>query len=344
MGPTGKTILSSIPREAGFKVVLTGEGSDEHFAGYPFTPRDFLLEPDLSWPASILVQDTERLDQMQQEAVELFDRQAAALGVKGDKFGWDETYPAYHQANRVNMPNAVLGMSGATFPMWAPWVVEKWSGLDLREAVIRAMSPAAREKILNQWHPLHTSLYITTKTFLCNYLLVSLGDRTEMAHSIEARPPFLDHDLVEYVNRLPPSLKLRCTSDLNSSTDQQEQEPQLIEKWILREAGKPFIPEEIYKRKKQPYLAPVKWPQNGPLHQMFQRLCTKEATENLGFVSWAPVERALQHAFGPDGEQGLFRLLVCVAGWVVLSQRLGVEKATEAEWADSPLYDPWCDF
>lgn len=336
-------MLSSIPRDAGFKVVLTGEGSDEHFAGYHFTSWDFLLEPDLSWPASTLTQDTKRLNQMQQAAVELLGRQTAALGVKGEKFRWNEACWGYHQVNRVNMPNTILSMSGATFPMWAPWVVEKWSGLDLRETVIRAMPPAAREKILNQWHPLHTSLYITTKTLLSNQLLVSLGDRTEMAHSIEARPPFLDHNLVEYVNRLPPSLKLRYTSDLDSNTDQQEQEPQLIEKWILREAGKSFIPEEIYNRKKQPYLAPVKWPQNGPLHQMFQRLCTKEAIENLGFVDWAPVERALQHAFGPKGDQGLFRLLVCVACWVVLSQRFGVEKATEAEWADSPLYDPWCD-
>lgn len=334
--------MSSVPRDAGFKVVLTGEGSDEHFAGYSFTPQDFLLEPDLSWPTSTLVKDIERLNKMQSTAADAFTRQAAALGVKGKTFKWDETIWAYNQANRVSMPNTIVGMSGATFPMLAPWVVEKWSGLDLRETVIRAMSPAARDKILHQWHPLHTSLYMTTKMFLNNYLLVSLGDRTEMAHSIEARPPFLDHNLVEYVNRLPPSLKSRCTSDLDSNAEQQK-DPRLIEKWILREAGKPFIPEEIYNRTKQPYLAPVNWPRDGLLHQMFQKLCTKEAIENLGFVEWSPVEQALQHAFGPDADQGLFRVLVRVAGWVVLSQRFGVEKATEAEWADAPLYDPWCD-
>lgn len=124
---------------------------------------------------------------------------------------------------------------------------------------------------------------MNTKTWLSNFLLVSLGNRTEMAHSIEARPPFLDQNLIEYVNRLPPSLKLKYTSDLDLDTDQQD--PKLIEKWILREAGRPSISDEIYSREKQPYLAPVKWPQDGPLHQMFQELCTKEAVENLGFVS-----------------------------------------------------------
>ena len=45
--------------------------------------------------------------------------------------------------------------------------------------------------------PLHQSLYMWAKTVLPGYILTMLGDRMEMAHSIEGRVPFLDHHVVE---------------------------------------------------------------------------------------------------------------------------------------------------
>lgn len=47
------------------------------------------------------------------------------------------------------------------------------------------------------------SKYVTAKTILQQFILNNLGERTEMSHSIEGRPPFLDHHLVEYINTLP---------------------------------------------------------------------------------------------------------------------------------------------
>lgn len=61
-----------------------------------------------------------------------------------------------------------------------------------------------------------------------------------MAHSVEGRLPFLDHPLVELVNQMPVKMKI------NGET----------EKYILREAVKPFITEEIYSRKKHRFNAP----------------------------------------------------------------------------------------
>jgi asparagine synthase (glutamine-hydrolysing) len=46
----GKFVLSRAPAEHGVKVVLTGEGADEHFGGYPTFLSDYLAEADQSWP------------------------------------------------------------------------------------------------------------------------------------------------------------------------------------------------------------------------------------------------------------------------------------------------------
>ena len=110
-----------------------------------------------------------------------------------------------------------------------------------------------------------------------------------MAHSIEARTPFLDHHLTEYVNGLPPSVKIRYSSDSAGGAE-------FTEKWILREAARPFITDELYKRKKFPYSAPTVWPTGGPIHRLFLRLLTEDNVNMLGFVDWQKVKDNLRDA------------------------------------------------
>ena len=72
-------------------------------------------------------------------------------------------------------------------------------------AIAEFMNGIVRQHAIDgSWHPLHVALYAENKTTLANGLLNQLGDRNEMAHSIEGRLPFLDSQLVEYVNGLPP--------------------------------------------------------------------------------------------------------------------------------------------
>ena len=62
-----------------------------------------------------------------------------------------------------------------------------------------------------------------------------------MAHSVEGRVPFLDHRLVEFCNHLPPQHKLFG----------------LTEKYLLKKLAQEWLPEEIWKRPKRPYRAPI---------------------------------------------------------------------------------------
>jgi asparagine synthase (glutamine-hydrolysing) len=88
--------------------------------------------------------------------------------------------------------------------------------------------------------PLHQSFYLWAKTGLPAYILTMLGDRMEMAHSVEGRVPFLDHHLVEVIRSQPVNQKIRG----------------MTEKYVLREAARDVITDTVYCRQKHPFLSP----------------------------------------------------------------------------------------
>jgi asparagine synthase (glutamine-hydrolysing) len=88
--------------------------------------------------------------------------------------------------------------------------------------------------------PVHQSLYLWSKTLLPTYILTMLGDRMEMAHSIEGRVPFLDHQVVEVIRSQPVTQKIRG----------------MTEKYVLREAVRDVITDTVYRRQKHPFLSP----------------------------------------------------------------------------------------
>ncbi len=89
---------------------------------------------------------------------------------------------------------------------------------------------------------------------------------------------------------------------------------------------KPFITEEIYKRAKHPYMGPVKYSENGPLHNVISKLVTRENVDQLGFVDWSMVEGMAEKAFVAHNHSA-FRNVLSVAQFVVIGQRFGVKTA-----------------
>ncbi|OJD36739.1 asparagine synthase [Diplodia corticola] len=307
----GKFALSEVPREVGFKVVLTGEGSDENFAGYPTYFPDYLREPDLAWPANAL--PDKKRDELRKEMEALTNQNYKAIGMDSAKTG-DSV--AVRMLNGIKTPQY---MTAWGFDVYAPWTYEAHGVCDPRLTVANNVDGRTRELIMDKWHPLHSAMYVWSKGHLANSFLSCLGDRTEMAHSVEARTPFLDHRLTEYVNGLPPSVKVRWD----------EKEQRLVEKWVLREASKPFITSELYERKKHPYSAPTLFPENGPLHKLFSRLMTRENVEELGFVDWNKTKDMVREAFVEKNPSAV-RAAISISQWIVLGRRFGVRKAEAA--------------
>ena len=83
-------------------------------------------------------------------------------------------------------------------------------------------------------------LYLDLSTYLPNDILVKV-DRTSMGNSLEARAPFLDRRVVEFLLSVPPSLKLRG----------------MTRKYLLRRATQGTLPKHIIARRKQGFSAPV---------------------------------------------------------------------------------------
>jgi asparagine synthase (glutamine-hydrolysing) len=88
---------------------------------------------------------------------------------------------------------------------------------------------------------LKLAMYLNAKGSLANYILTILGDRAEMAHSIEGRLPFLDHRLFERARSLPRSLLIRGAE---------------LEKYVLRRAVAGLVPAAVVDRRKHGFAAP----------------------------------------------------------------------------------------
>jgi asparagine synthase (glutamine-hydrolysing) len=223
-----KFLLSRAVRDAGYKVVLTGEGSDEILAGYAHFRRDMLLyNREGQDPAIIasLLNDLEKSNPVSRGLLLPHGEAGPLHNVKrqlGFIPSWIETFSARSVKMRALLGHDFLNQFGHREGFRA-----FFSDIDVRGQL------TGRE-------PLNQSLYLWAKTGLPIYILTMLGDRMEMAHSIEGRVPFLDHHVVEVLRSQPVSMKIRG----------------MTEKYVLREAVRDVVSDTVYRRQKHPFLSP----------------------------------------------------------------------------------------
>lgn len=179
-----KLLLSRAIRRAGFKVVLTGEGADEVFAGYAHLRRD-LVSGDPDALAKLAGSNRASAGSM------LPSGSARDLAGVERVLGY---VPSFLHAK------ATLGKKLDEF--LAP-------GTSASDPYLRFLEHVDVEGQLRGRSRVHQSLYLWSKTALAGYILRAIGDGMEMASSVEGRLPFLDHRLFERVRSLAVSTKIR---------------------------------------------------------------------------------------------------------------------------------------
>jgi asparagine synthase (glutamine-hydrolysing) len=223
-----KYLLSRAVRDAGYKVVITGEGSDEILGGYPHFRRDMLLYDREGQDPAAIAELLEWLDSQNKVSRGLLlpdgdigpvDRVRRILGYVPS---WVETFASRAAKMRPLLSRELVERYGPTEGTYA-----FLDDIDVRRQ-------------LSGRSPLNQSLYLWSKTALAGYILTMLGDRMEMAHSIEGRVPFLDHHLVELIRSQPVHMKIHG----------------MTEKYVLREAVRDVITDTVYRRQKHPFLSP----------------------------------------------------------------------------------------
>jgi asparagine synthase (glutamine-hydrolysing) len=223
-----KYLLSRAVRNAGYKVVLTGEGSDEILGGYPHFRRDMLLY-------NAQGQDPKVVARLLRELAERNPVSRGLLLPDGD------AGPLRRVKKLLGfVPSWIEAFSARSWKMRAVYSESFLKQFGEREGFTPFLSDVDVRGQLAGRDPLHKSLYMWAKTTLPGYILTMLGDRMEMAHSIEGRVPFLDHHLVEVIRSQPVNQKVRG----------------ITEKYVLREAARDVITDTVYRRQKHPFLSP----------------------------------------------------------------------------------------
>jgi len=223
-----KYLLSRAVRDAGHKVVLTGEGSDEILGGYPHFRRDMLLYNSQGQDPEVIAALLEELD----------NHNPVSRGLLLP----DGEHGPLHRVKRLLgfIPSWIEAFSARSSKMKSLFSGSFLARFGDREGFQPVLSDIDVRGQLHDRDPLHQSLYMWAKTGLPSYILTMLGDRMEMAHSVEGRVPFLDHHLVEVICSHPVNQKIRG----------------MIEKYVLREAARDVITDTVYRRQKHPFLSP----------------------------------------------------------------------------------------
>lgn len=224
--PAPLFLLSDYVRSKKIKVVLTGEGADEILLGYDLFRQVKLRKFWSRQPAS--KRRPLLFKKLYAYLPQFNNERYANLAIQSFKQDLSTSSPFYSHLIRFNnnIANKVF------YSQELRMALGDYSAYDELLSIL----PADYFKV----DEIDQAQYLEMTTLLRGYLLSSQGDRMSMAHGVEGRYPFLDHEFIEFVNTLPRKFKLSGLKD----------------KLILREVFSRFLPEEIARRPKVAYQSP----------------------------------------------------------------------------------------
>lgn len=157
--------------------------------------------------------------------------------------------------------------------------------------------------------PLDKALCFDFKTFLP--ALLTVEDRLSMAHHLESRVPFLDNDFVDLCLQLPSHFKLRPTRHNTSPANGP------VSKWILREALKGILPDDVLTRRKQGFTPPdASWYRTRSAQAQIEALLLSPSAQARGLFQPTAIRQLLsQHFEGHRNHRFLIWSLMCLEWW-----------------------------
>ena len=237
-------------------VALSGEGADELFGGYLTYRANRYAAAMRRWPAGLL---------------RLAARAARYWPVSDDKISFEYMLKRFLEGCRMPSERAHVYWNG-TFPD-----AEKG-------ALVRTASPGTLDALLGQLaaaghdtQALAAYLWFDQSYYLPDDILMKV-DRMSMAHSIEVRPPFLDHRIVEFAATLPAHFKIRGRR----------------QKAILKDLMRDKLPAAILRRKKIGFDIPAHHWLRGPLRDLMRETLAAGAAEHAEIFRPAAIEAAMR--------------------------------------------------
>lgn len=253
-----KLILSKLVRDQGYKVCLTGEGADEMFGGYPYFKQQLLWELAKSDQPG----DAELADSLLKKFYQIEKRsegQHWSRDIKGRG-----PLPAYlKQANFYY--SRMVASQGFIKQLYRTDFLKKTTVKSPLEYFEKTFDTAALQPLDS-----FNATKLMTFQFLSQYVFPCVGDRVDMANSIECRVPFLDPELVEFVNQIPPKHFVNLK--------------ELKEKNLLRVGFRDLLPRFMDAEFKHPFMSPnwQRLSQTPTGREMFPDLLSNRMVREVG--------------------------------------------------------------
>ena len=249
-------------------VALNGDGGDEAFGGYTRYVANRLAGRLDRLPAGV-------------------KRAAAAAG---ERLGGGEVTSTANRAGRL-----LRGLAtdpADRYRRYVSWFDETQRAALYTESFAASCRRGGDDLLRVAWEQtsgrdvLDKMLEVDTATYLPGDLITKI-DIATMAHALEARSPLLDHELLEFAASIPAGFKVRGTQ----------------KKWILREALRGWLPDEILDRPKQGFSVPVSaWFRN-ELAELAQSVLLDRRSLDRGYFRHGQVEAMLdRHRAGTRDE------------------------------------------